>query len=274
MTVADVHRDLDSVLQSIGRAGRRLVDLNACEGGAGNISLVQRADLDAGTRFPERTAVELPVPVPALAGSTIVATGSGCRLRDVLEDPEGNLGCLVVDPGGTTATLLTSPHRRFARLTSELNSHLAVHARQIEATGCVTHALVHAHPPHLTFLSHVPAYADQATLNRQLMRWEPETIIFLPEGIGVAPFRVPGSDDLMAATQSLLARHQIVVWGKHGAIARSFTSPEDAVDRIEYAEVAARYEVMNLGVGERASGMSVEEIRAVCAFHRVDQSLF
>jgi len=273
MPATDSLPDLDSVIRSIGRAGRRLAELGACEGAAGNISVAVRGLPEVGARFPNVETVTLPAPVPELAGTTFVATGSGCRLRDVLDDPEANLGCLVVDAGGVTGKLFSSPRRRFARLTSELNSHIAVHERHLLSSGLAFHALIHAHAPNLTFLSHVPGYQDQAHLNRRLMRWEPETIIFLSEGIGVAPFNVPGSPGLMAATEGLLANHQIVVWGKHGVIARSFDSVEAALDRIEYAETAARYEYMDIVAGTRAPGMSDDEIRAVCAFHQVNQAI-
>jgi rhamnulose-1-phosphate aldolase len=273
MPVAESLPDLESVVRSIGRAGRRLAELGACEGAAGNISVAVRGALDPGSLFANTETITLPVAVPELAGTTFVATGSGCRLRDLLDEPQANLGCLVVDGDGVTGTLFSSPQRRFARLTSELNSHVAVHYRQLLASGRTYHALIHAHAPHLTFLSHLADYQDQAFLNRRLMRWEPEAIIFLSEGIGVAPFNVPGSPELMAATVGLLDRHQVVIWGKHGVIAHSFDPVEEALDRIEYAEAAARYEYMDLVTGSRATGMSDDEIRAVCAFHQVEQSI-
>lgn len=122
---------------------------------------------------------------------------------------------------------------------------------------------MHAQPPHLVYLSHVPAYHDEELLNRQLLRWEPETIVNLPAGVGVLPFMVPGSDTLMAANVESLRRHRIVLWGKHGVMARSDISVTRAVDRIEYAETAARYEYMDLANGGQAEGMSVEEMRSV-----------
>jgi rhamnulose-1-phosphate aldolase len=54
-----------------------------------------------------------------------------------------------------------------------------------------------------------------------------------------------------------------VLWGKHGVMARSDISVTRAVDRIEYAETAARYEYMDLAVGGRADGLTVDEMRSV-----------
>lgn len=87
------------------------------------------------------------------------------------------------------------------------------------------------------------------------------------------PFCVPGSPGLMSLTVESLRQHRIVVWAKHGVMARSDISVKRAADRIEYAEAAAKYEYLNLTVGEIGEGLSVEEIRAICQAHHVQQNL-
>jgi rhamnulose-1-phosphate aldolase len=167
----------------------------------------------------------------------------------------------------------TAPTRLFERLTSEWNSHLAVHDDTVERTGTNFHAIVHAQPPRLTYLSHIPEYADEAYLNRRLLRWEPETIVNLPAGLGFLPFMLPGSAKLMAANVVSLRTHRIVLWAKHGVMARSSISVKRAVDRIEYAETGASYEYMDLLNGGRAEGLTVDELRAVVAAFDVDTTL-
>jgi rhamnulose-1-phosphate aldolase len=159
-------------------------------------------------------------------------------------------------------------------VTSEFNSHLAVHYNQICASNTNFHAIIHAQPVHLTYLSHIPRYQDVRYLNTHLLRWQPETIINLPEGIGFIPFEVPSSARLMAANITALRQHRIVIWAKHGVMARSDISVKRAADRVEYAETAAKYEYLNLGIGEIGAGLSVEEIRAICATFDVKQDIF
>jgi rhamnulose-1-phosphate aldolase len=159
-------------------------------------------------------------------------------------------------------------------VTSEFNSHLAVHYDQVLKTGTNFHALVHAQPPHLTYLSHVERYRDEKYLNTHLLRWQPETIITLPEGIGFVPFLIPGSEELMAHTVTSLQKHRIIIWGKHGVMARSDISVKRATDRVEYAETAAKYEYLNLSTGEIGEGLSVEEIRAICSTFQIQQTIF
>lgn len=266
--------DLDELLVLIGDAGQRLADINAIEGAAGNISLMVGWPLEVRRRFPLAAPLELPHAVPELAGARIIVTGSGRRLREIRHNPTANLGVVVVDEGGRTGTLHTAPERLFARVTSEFNSHLAVHEDEVRRTGTNFHAVIHAQPPYLTYLSHMPAYRDSLEMSRKLLRWQPETIVNLPEGIGVLPFLMPGSSALMTATVELLRDHRIIVWSKHGVIARSEISVSRAADRIEYAETAARYEYMNLVSHGAADALSDAEIRAIAKNFGVEQRIF
>ena len=266
--------ELDDLLHAMGEAGRQLATIEASEGAAGNISVCMRWPLEPRTRFPLIDEIELPQPVPELAGATFLVTGSGRRLREIIDIPTANIACIVVDEGGRTGRLYTSYHRRFTQVTSEFNSHLAVHYDQIMATGTNFHALIHAQPMHITYLSHVTRYQNEHYLNTHLLRWQPETIANLPEGIGFIPFRVPGSTELMAGNVEALRSHRIVIWSKHGVMARSDVSVKRAADRVEYAETAAKYEYLNLAVGEIGEGLSADEIRAICTAFNIQQTIY
>jgi rhamnulose-1-phosphate aldolase len=256
---------LDELIAELGAVGRRISEIGASEASAGNLSICVSETLDAATAFPQAEMIRLPVPAPSLAGCTLLATGSGCRLREIAADPAGTLGALQIDPGGRTGRLYTAPGKRFSRLTSEVNSHLAVHEDFFHRGGISYHALAHAQPFHLTYLSHVPRYMHYDFLNRRLMRWEAETIYNLPEGIGVIPFLLPGSDELMAANVECLRAHRLAVWCKHGVMARSPAALIAACDLVEYAETAARYEVQDLLAGEQAEGLTDDELRRLSA---------
>ena len=273
MPVREPFPELSEIVTSIGLAGARVAALDASEGGAGNISVCIGWPVEPRRLFPVTERITLPLPAPHLGGRLIVVTGSGRRLRDVAADPAANLGAVLVDEGGETGTLHTSPRRLFERLTSEWNSHLAVHDDAVQRTESNLHAVVHAQPPHLVYLSHLPDYRDEAFLNRRLLRWEPETIISLPQGIGVLPFMLPGSARLMAANVERLRERRIVIWGKHGVMARSNISATRAVDRIEYAETAARYEYMDLVNGGRGEGLTSDEMHEIVTAFDVPTTL-
>ncbi|HEX7949958.1 MAG TPA: class II aldolase/adducin family protein [Candidatus Limnocylindrales bacterium] len=273
MPLREPYPELQEILTSIGAAGARVAAIDASEGAAGNISVCIGWPVEPRRLFPVEERITLPLAAPGLAGRLLVVTGSGRRLRDVALDPAANLGAVRIAADGQTATLYTSPRRLFEQLTSEWNSHLAVHDDAVGRTSTVLHALVHAQPPYLVYLSHIAAYRDEAFLNRRLLRWEPETIINLPQGVGVLPFMLPGSPRLMEATVDRLREHRIVVWGKHGVMARSNISATRAVDRIEYAETAARYEYMDLVNGGRGEGLTHEELLEIVSSFGVTTSL-
>jgi rhamnulose-1-phosphate aldolase len=266
--------ELYDLLTLMGEAGKRLSDIDASEGSAGNLSVCIRWPVDPRTRFEHMEPMRLPQSVPELAGAAFLVTGSGRRLREVIDQPAANVTCLVIDDGGQTGKLYTSYHRAFKNITSEFNSHLAVHYDQIRASGTNFHAVIHAQPPHLTYLSHIARYQDETYLNHHLLRWQPETIVQPPEGIGFIPFQLPGSPALMEATVKSLRERRIAIWAKHGVVARSDISPKRASDRVEYAETAARYEYLNLTTGEQGLGLSNDELRAICAAFDVKQDIF
>jgi rhamnulose-1-phosphate aldolase len=273
VALAEPFPDLDEILISIGAGGSHVAAIEASEGAAGNISVCVGWPIEVRRRFPIAEPIRLPLPAPHLAHHFVIVTGSGRRLREIHVDPAANLGVVEISSDGTSGTLHSAPGRLFESLTSEWNSHLAVHDDTVERTGTNFHAVVHAQPPHLTYLSQIPDYRDEAFLNAHLLRWEPETIINLPAGIGALPFMLPGSAPLMQANVMSLRTHRIVVWAKHGVMARSDISVKRAVDRIEYAEAAANYEYMDLLLGGRAEGLTPDEIRAVVAAFGVDSTL-
>jgi len=274
MPIEQPYPEFDEFMEVIGEAGVRISAIDASEGAAGNLSIYVGWAIDPRRKFPIVEMIALPVPVPQLAGGTIIMSGSGRRLREIIHDPARNLGCVTISPDGMTGTLFTAPNKLFVQLSSEFNSHLAIHNDQVEQTGTNFHSVVHAQPRHLTYLSHIPQYRDESYLNRRLLRWQPELIVNLPEGIGMVPFQVPGSAALEEATVASLRLHRIVVWCKHGVVARSDLSIKRAADRVEYAEAAASYEYLDLVNHSAAEGLTPEEVRAICKAFDIKQEIF
>jgi rhamnulose-1-phosphate aldolase len=74
---------------------------------------------------------------------------------------------------------------------------------------------------------------------------------------------VPGSAELMTANVEALRTVEVVLWSKHGVMARSDLSVTRAVDKIEYAETAAHYEYLDLVSGGTAEGLTDLEMKKV-----------
>lgn len=263
------------ILASMGAAGERLDHIGACEAGAGNISVsVRETPTDLDAFFPESSAIDLPVTVPGLAGWTFFVTGSGSRLREVGQDPRANVSVIIVDEGGASGTWRTSPTRTFAKPTSEFNSHLGVHEDQALRRGVDFQAVIHAQPPYLVSLSHIPSLRNDRDFNRAVLGWEPETIVQVPRGIKVLDFMVPGGEELGRNNVESLRDHQIVLWSKHGIMVRSDESPLSAVDKVEYVETGAMYEYRNLAIGGLGEGLLESESKRVIEAFGVETDIF
>jgi len=78
---------------------------------------------------------------------------------------------------------------------------------------------------------------------------------------------------MMAANLAGLRAYRIVVWSKHGVMARSDQSVTKAADRIEYAETAALYEYMDLVNGSKVEGLTEDELREVVRAFAVPTTL-
>jgi rhamnulose-1-phosphate aldolase len=257
--------DIEDWVIEIGRTGQLMHQLGAAEGAAGNISLYL-PDQTPGVRgfclgrFPRDEPFQLPDDVQLPAGVLLV-TGSGRRLRDVLDHPDRTLCVIVIDSSG--AAWLHRPNNMTQLPTSEIDSHIGIHAAALGATPKL-HAVVHAQPSKTTYLSHLPAYQESARFTRQLFRWQPETVAALPNGVTVLPYVTPGTAEQGVQTAVAMRRGEVVLWAGHGVIARSFDGPMAAADLIEYLEAAAGYELLDIQLGRPATGLTLAQLRAIC----------
>jgi rhamnulose-1-phosphate aldolase len=272
--MSEAELTFEAVVADLAEAGQRLVELHACEGAAGNLSVLLPTSVQPPSSYGNPQTIELPIRVPELARRDFLVSGSGTRMRDILRQPGRCLGYLRIDDGGGTGTLYSNDARAFSRITSEFNSHLAVHRALSDGGSVGHHAIVHAQPRSLTFLSHRAEFQHVDEVNRRLLRWQPEAILNFPEGLGVVPFLIPGQAELMRANERELSRCRLVIWAKHGVMARSFSSAQAAVDLIEYAETAATYELTDLVTGQRGEGLGPDDLRRVALAYGVAQRLF
>lgn len=249
---------VDDIVDDIASAGEQLTALGGCEGAAGNISVFTAQALEWPADPPAE--IELPAPAPSLAGGWVVITASGRRLRDVRRRPTATLVALRVHASGNTAALHAAEG---LRPSTDWNSHLAVHEDHRRRRGVERHAVVHAQPVRLTFLSHLPDVTTGVQLAERLTRWQPEGVAVAASGIALAPFHAPGSAGQLAATVAGLSAGAALLWAKHGVVTRSDASAVSAADLVEYLEAAARYEILNLSLGSPALGLDADEQAAV-----------
>ena len=199
---------------------------------------------------------------PNLAGEFIVVTGSGEYFRLVSTDLSSACGIIEIAPSGDAWRLVWGLKQK-RRPTSELAGHLAVHSIRLTVTGGLERTVYHAHPVHAVALSRV-LDVDSKTLSQALWKSLTESILMIPQGVGVIPWAVPGSSELSASTGESMRNHNIVLWPHHGLIC---STPDCvyALGVIETVEKAAQiYLLARSACAENAPVYSVsdDDIRA------------
>ena len=215
------------------RVARWLALLGWSEGSGGNFSVrldavpEVLATLDGGEPRP------VPVAVPALGGRYLLVTGTGTRARDIAEAPHEGLGLYHIAPDGQSTTFVCGNDRP----TSEMPSHLAIHAALVE-TRPDHRAIVHTHPARLIAATHLPEFEDSAHMADVLLRMQSEALLHLPDGLAVLPYHLPGSLALGLASAEAVRRCEVVIWRYHGALATG-RSLDAALDTLEYLDKTA-----------------------------------
>lgn len=264
---------LEEVMVSMGHAGAHIAAIEASEGAAGNISVLCGWEIDPPAGFNQVEKTEAATSCPDLVGACFLVSGSGRRLREIGDAPDRNLAFVRITGTGDTMEVWHSCNRLYQRPTSEFNSHLAIHSGHAAHTKRL-HTVLHGQPLHITYLSHIEKYQSTEAMNRGLLRWQPELIINLPDGVEVLPFEVPGSPELMRRNIAGLKNHQVVLWCKHGVMARCHDSVMHAADLVEYVETGAKYEFLNLSSGGLGQGLSDDELHRICVAFKLNQTLY
>ena len=184
--------------------------------------------------------------------------------RDLIGAAEGNVsarladGRVLVTPAGASKGHLAPRElvvvdatgrvvRGVRRPSTELRMHLAALAARPDAN-----AVVHAHP--LTAVAFTVAGLPPPN---DLV---PEAAVTLGQ-VALAPFATPGTDEVAASLAPLLARHDVVLLERHGAVALGRTLAE-AFERMETLERVARVALLARLLG-RAEPLPPGAIEAV-----------
>lgn len=158
-------------------------------------------------------SINLTFPVAELAGKYFIVTASGKYFRNVIKDPEANLGVLRVNDTGERVEVLWGLSNG-AVPTSELASHFISHIERLKVD--LSHRIVlHTHASNIiamTFTHDLNEFKFTKTL------WEmcTECLVVFPDGVGVIPWIVPGSSEIGRATANKMKNYRAVIWPHHG----------------------------------------------------------
>ncbi len=223
------------------------------ERNGGNITVNITDLVDDGIRqLPAISEVkQIGVKLPALKGCYFYCKGTGKRMRDLARWPMDNGSVIrILDDCESYVIIADNP----VMPTSELPSHLTVHAHLIE-TGSPYKATVHTHPIELVAMSHSKKFLGKDVLTRILWSMIPETKAFCPLGLGVVPYELPGSNKLADATLKELEDYDVVLWEKHGVFAKGL-DVMDAFDQIDVLSKSAKIYIDAKCMGFEPDGMT------------------
>ncbi|MBQ2734143.1 MAG: rhamnulose-1-phosphate aldolase [Clostridia bacterium] len=171
-----------------------------------------------------------------LIGKIFIVTGSGKYFKNVQEDPEANLGIIRIAEDGRTAELLWG-YNKGGRPTSELPAHLMSHMARLSVDP-QNRVVMHTHPTHTLAMNYVHEL-DERKLTHTLWEMCTECIVVFPDGVGVLPWMLCGTNEIGEATAKKMEEFRLVIWGMHG-IYGAGKDMDEVFGLIETVEKAAQ----------------------------------
>lgn len=171
-----------------------------------------------------------------LIGKIFILTGTGKYFKNVEVDPETNLGIIRIAEDGTTAELLWG-YKDGGRFTSETPAHLMSHIARLSVNPN-NRVIMHCHPDYTLAMTQVHEM-DEKALTRTLWKQMTESIVVFPEGVGILPCMVCGTNEIGEATAEKMKEFRLVVWTLHG-IYGCGNDMDEAFGLIETVEKAAK----------------------------------
>lgn len=193
-----------------------------------------------------------------LIGKYFLVTGTGKYFKNIAADPETNLGLFRIGKDGKTAELLWG-YKDGGRFTSELPAHLMTHTVRLERDP--EHRIVmHTHPTYTIVMSSVLP-VDENVFTHTLWKYNTEAIVVFPDGVGVLPWMVCGTNEIGEATAEKMKEHHLVVWTNHG-IYGTGKDMDETFGLIETVEKTAQLYV--LAMDHTVNCITDEELKMLC----------
>ncbi|EEU70332.1 rhamnulose-1-phosphate aldolase [Enterococcus faecalis EnGen0345] len=216
---------------------KNLYRLGWDERNGGNISYLLKEEEILPFLNPTQVLRKIPMKFDAtkLAGKYFIVTGSGKYFKNVCDAPSENLGILRVSENGQELELLWGLEDE-AVPTSELPSHFMSHIARL-AVDPENRIVMHNHASHLLAMSFTHEL-DEKVFTRTLWQMCTECLVVFPDGVGIIPWLVPGTNEIGVATAEKMKESRLVLWPQHG-IYGAGRDMDEVFGLIETAEKAA-----------------------------------
>ena len=230
------------------------------ERNGGNISVM--IDEDKLAEYLDLSKVIRTIPTgfhaEPLIGKYFMVTGTGKYFKNVEVDPETNLGIIRIAEDGETAELMWG-YADGGRFTSELPAHLMSHMSRL-AINPDNRVIMHCHPTYTLAMNFVHAL-DEKELTHSLWQMCTECMVVFPDGIGVLPWMLCGTNEIGIATAEKMKEFRLVVWGLHG-IYGCGKDIDEAFGLIETVEKAAQLYMLSAHL-PRVNTINDDQLREI-----------
>lgn len=257
-------KELKSLFIQITSIAQILWDRGWAERNAGNFSInvtgfFNEKELDRLSAYP---FFPLSKRYPTLARTLFLVSGTGTRMRDMAKHPVENVCFVYISESGSAYHIIDdNPEGDPLRPTSELSTHLAIQQQLLQKKS-TEKVVLHAHVTELIALSQLARFTSEKAINALLWGMHPETLLFLPDGVGFIPFILPGSETIALATLKSFETHKLVLWEKHGCMALGASLPE-AFDHLDLVAKSARIYFLCKSAGMDPEGLNNMQLKEI-----------
>ncbi len=176
-------------------------------------------------------------------GKYFLVTGTGKYFKNVIKDPETNLGLVHICGCGKNAELIWG-FKDGGKFTSEFPAHLLSHSARLTVDP-ENRIVMHTHPTYtICMTATVPT--EEKEFTRRLWKTNTEAVVVFPEGVGVLPCMVCGTNEIGEATAEKMKTFRLVTWTNHGIYGVG-KNIDEAFGLIETVEKTAQLYMLTLG---------------------------
>jgi rhamnulose-1-phosphate aldolase len=183
-----------------------------------------------------KSSILLEFPVAELAGKYFIVTGTGKYFKNVVLNPEENLGVIRVAKDGKAIDIVWG-YEDGSRPTSELAAHFMSHMERLKKDP--NHRIImHAHATNVLAMTFVHDL-DEQKFTKTLWQMCTECLVVFPDGVGVIPWIVPGTNEIGHITADKMKEQRVVIWPQHGIFCAG-TTMDETFGLLETIEKAAQ----------------------------------
>lgn len=261
MEILDNNHSLKDIIFEVAEIAGFLWQRGWAERNAGNISVnitgLINEEIGNIDEFP---SYSLSHAYTVLAGNYFFVSGTGRRMRDLAREPLRNALIIRLAEDGSSYSVISSKKDGACRFrpTSELPTHLGIH-QMISMQGSAEKVVIHTHANELAALTQIKKYCNEDALNKLLWGMHPETMVFIPGGVGFVPYVTPGTEHIAEETIKALHHHKVALWEKHGVFAIGETV-FDTFDLIDILGKSAKIFFLVKSSGHEPQGLDDEQL--------------